>query len=391
MSGRIVIAGAGVAGATAAKTLRREGYSGEVVLVGAESGLPYRRPMVSKEILAATAAEPRTLLESADTWPALEIDLRTDTGVEAIEPDAAKVRLSDGTMLGYDRLLLATGARPRRLPGAARNVHTLRGVADVNPLRAAAFDGGSLLIVGAGLIGCEVAATLAGLGVRVTVLHAGPTPLDRVVPAVVGEYYRRLHADHGVRIHTDVLLDRLDDTDTGVLATAADGRTWSAPTALIAIGATPNTDLAAAAGLAVADGILVDDRHRTSVPGIYAAGDAAARFDPALGTHRREEHWNSAQSQGAAAAKAMLGFDPPPLEAAWGWSTQYGVNLQFAGRFDRAEEIVVDGSFDPPSVLIQATCADRPVGVAAIGRAAEFRSARARIAAERESGTGASP
>ncbi|WP_280356532.1 NAD(P)/FAD-dependent oxidoreductase [Nocardia otitidiscaviarum] len=384
MTARIVIAGAGVAGATAAKTLRREGYSGEVVLVGAESGLPYRRPMVSKEILAATAAEPRTLLESADTWPALGIDLRTDTSVEAIEPDAAKVRLSDGTMLGYDRLLLATGARPRRLPGAARNMHTLRGVADVNPLRAAAFDGGSLLIVGAGLIGCEVAATLAGLGVRVTVLHAGPTPLDRVVPAVVGEYYRRLHADHGVRIHTDVLLDRLDDTDTGVLATATDGRTWSAPTALIAIGATPNTDLAAAAGLALADGILVDEQHRTSAPGIFAAGDAAARFDPLTGVHRRAEHWNSAQGQGVAAAKAMLGVEIPPAEVSWGWSVQYGVNLQFAGDLAPTDDLVVDGTPDRPD-LVHALRGGRFVGVVAIGRPAEFRSARARIADDRES------
>ncbi|WP_306362719.1 NAD(P)/FAD-dependent oxidoreductase [Nocardia sp. CC227C] len=389
MTGRIVIVGSGVAGATAAKTLRREGYSGEVVLVGAESGPPYRRPMVSKEILAATAAEPRTLLESADTWAALDIDLRTATGVEAIEPDVGKVRLSDGAMLGYDQLLLATGARPRRLPGAARNVHTLRGVADVKPLRAAAFDGGSLLIVGAGLIGCEVAATLAGLGVRVTVLHAGPTPLDRLVPAAVGEYYRRLHADHGVRIHTDVLLDRLDDTDTGVLATAVDGRTWSAPAALIAIGATPNTDLAAAAGLAVADGILVDECHRASAPGIFAAGDAAARFDPALGTHRREEHWNSAQSQGVAAAKAILGVELPPAEVPWGWSAQYGVNLQFAGDLAPGDDLVVDGAADRPD-LVHVLRDGRPVGVIAIGRPAEFRSARARIAAERESRAGAS-
>ncbi|NNH70749.1 FAD-dependent oxidoreductase [Nocardia uniformis] len=379
MTGRIVIVGAGVAGATAAKTLRREGYSAEIVLLGAEDGLPYRRPMVSKEMLAGTADEPRALLESAESWAALHVDVRPATTVEGIDPDRAHVRLADRTEIGYDSLLLATGARPRQLCDPSRNIHTLRARADVAPLRAALYDTGSLLIIGAGLIGCEVAATARTLGIAVTVIHAGPTPLDRIAPPAIGEYYRKLHADNGVDLHPDVHLHHLVDTDEGVIATAADGRTWSAATALVAIGAIPNTDLATAAGLAVDNGILVDSHFRTSAPGIFAAGDAAARYDPATGTHHREEHWNSALTHGTAAAKSILGLPIPPTEAPWGWSIQYGLNLQFAGRIAPTDDLEVHGVLGTPDVTVYARRDDHLVGAIAIGRPADIRAARTEI------------
>ncbi|MEV6772370.1 FAD-dependent oxidoreductase [Nocardia sp. NPDC051030] len=379
MSGRIVIVGAGVAGATAAKTLRGEGYSGEIVLLGAEPGLPYRRPMVSKELLAGTVEERRTLIADADSWKSLDIDLRPGAAVLRVDADRSCVELVNGSEIGYDRLLLATGARPRRLPGMG-GAHTLRGRADVEPLRSALTSGGSLLIVGGGLIGCEVAATARGLGAKVTVLHAGPAPLDRVVPSLLGEYYRNLHADNGVEFHTGVLLDRFEHGEGGVTAIASDDRRWHAATALVAIGAVPDTALAATAGLLINDGIVVDEQYRTSIPGIFAAGDVATRFDPERGVHVREEHWNSAQAQGVAAAKSMLGISPGRAEVAWGWSMQYGLNLQFAGRIREEDELVVRGSLDTARITVLALRGGRLTGAASIGRPADIRAARDLVA-----------
>ncbi|MBF6213918.1 FAD-dependent oxidoreductase [Nocardia puris] len=380
MTERIIVVGAGVAGATAAKTLRAEGFTGEIVLVGAERGLPYRRPMVSKELLAGTAEERRTLLEPADSWRSLEVDLLLGRGVDAVDVDAKRVRFAGGESLGYDRLLLATGARAKSLPGPQRNVHTLRGAADVAPLREAIIAGGSLLIVGAGLVGCEVAATARGLGVRVAIVHAGPAPLDRIAPPAVGDYYRNLHADNGVEIHDEVVLDRLDGIETGVTALARDGRNWSAAAALIAIGSAPDTALASVAGLAVGNGILVDEHYRTSAPDVFAAGDVANRFDPELGAYERDEHWNGAQAQGAAAARSMLGKTPARPDVSWGWSTQYGRNLQFAGRWQPGDDFVVRGSVDSGEFAVLALRDGRLAGAVALARPADLRAARPLIA-----------
>ncbi|MGX1804406.1 NAD(P)/FAD-dependent oxidoreductase [Nocardia sp. NPDC055321] len=379
-NGRIVIVGAGVAGATAARTLRTAGYPGAIVLIGAEDDLPYRRPMVSKEMLAGTAVERRTLLEPSEFWQSRDIEVRTGATVVSIEPERARVLLDDGAELGYDSLLLATGARPRALPGSGDGVHTLRGRADIGAVRAA-IDAGSLLIVGAGLIGCEVAATATTLGARVTMLDAGAAPLDRIAPPVIGEFVRNLHAGNGVDIHGGVLLTDIERTapDT-VTATAEDGRAWNARAALVAIGAVPNIALAAAAGIAVADGILVDERYRTSAPGVFAAGDAAARLDLDTGVHRRDEHWNSAQAQGAAAAAAMLGTAPETAEVSWGWSTQYGVNIQFAGRIEPSDELVVRGVPGTPDLTVLGVREGRLAGAVAVGRPADIRAARDLIA-----------
>ncbi|MBF6080023.1 FAD-dependent oxidoreductase [Nocardia cyriacigeorgica] len=379
MSGRIVIVGAGIAGATAARTLRREGYTGQIVLLGGETTLPYRRPAVSKEALAGTAVPARLLIDTADAWRAADIDVRPGTWVDRIEPDRRRVRLADGTPLDYDRLLLATGARARTLPGQHPSARTLRSLADADTLRALLFDGGSLLVVGAGLIGCEVAATARGLGVAVTVVHAASRPLDRVAPAVLGAHLQRLHTGHGVTIHNDVTLERLDHTDDAVTATAADGRSWTASSVLVAIGSVPDTGLAEAAGVLVDNGIRVDEHYRTSVPGIYAAGDVASRYVPELGVFERSEHWNSAQFQGAAAARAMLDATPSAPEVPWGWSSQYGVNLQFAGRIGADDELIVRGA-DTETPAVLALREGRLVGAAGIGCAADMRVARGLIA-----------
>ncbi|MGW4244924.1 NAD(P)/FAD-dependent oxidoreductase [Nocardia sp. NPDC004722] len=395
MTGRIVIVGAGVAGATAARTLRTEGYTGEIVLLGAEPEPPYRRPMVSKEILAGTVEDRRTLLQPSDFWHTHDIELRLGTRVASIDPGPGLVWLADGSAIGYDSLLLATGARPRKLPstlfdgagsatirggfgeseGAAR-VHVLRGRADAETLRAAIGRGGSLVIVGAGLIGCEVAATARGLGAEVTVLDAAGGPLERVAPAMIGDFVRKLHADNGVAIHTGVQLRRFERHGEGIVTVAADDRSWSAAAVLVAIGSVPDTSLAEAAGLAVSDGIRVDECYRTSAAGVYAAGDAASRFDPVVGEYRREEHWNSAQAQGAGAARSMLGLPPAPGEVSWGWTLQYGRNIQFAGTIRDSDELVVRGCVEDGDATVLAVREGVATGVVSIARPAEFRAAR---------------
>lgn len=378
MTSRIVIVGAGAAGAAAACTLRRGGYPGQVVLLGAEASLPYRRPMVSKEMLAGTAPVRRTLLETADSWHALEVDVRPDTRVAEIDIDCARVEMADGGALGYDALLLATGARARRLPSPQRRVHTLRELADIAPLRAEIRAGGSLLVIGAGVLGCEAAATARALGAQVRIIHAGPAPLRRIVPEPVGEHYRNMHSDNGVEIHDNVVLDSLAGDADGVTATSADGRAWTAATALLAIGAEPNTELARSCGLAVDDGIIVDARYRTSAPGVFAAGDVASRETPD-GTRERTEHWNAARDQGVAAAKAILGQPLPQLELPWGWSTQYGRTLQFAGSFRPGDTLVVRGTLGNANFTALAVRDDRLAAVAALGRPAEFRAVRSLI------------
>ncbi|BAW06605.1 NAD(P)/FAD-dependent oxidoreductase [Nocardia seriolae] len=450
MTGRIVIVGAGVAGATAARTLRTEGYTGDIVVLGTEPVHPYRRPMVSKEILAATVEERRTLLQPPDFWRTHDIDLRLGTTVESIDPGPALVWLADGTAIGYDSLLLATGARPRSLAvtaestalrsgavdvsaprdsgvsaagirnrtgepgrnhagmtgrtdaavsrglagdslgvgesdtsrgtyggvGGGGRVLTLRGREDAEILREAIARSGSLLIIGAGLIGCEVAATARGLGAQVTVLDAGAAPMERVVPGVVGDYVRKLHAEHGVAIDTEVRLTHLAAEGNDIVAVAEDDNTWNAGAVLVAIGSVPDTWLAQAAGLAVADGIRVDEGYRTSSAGIYAAGDVASRFDPETGEYRRAEHWNSAQAQGAAAARSMLGLPPVAAEVPWGWTVQYGRNMQFAGMIGAGDELAVRGRLESGDATVLGLRQGRVTGAVAIARPAEFRAAR---------------
>ncbi|MFF2083065.1 NAD(P)/FAD-dependent oxidoreductase [Nocardia sp. NPDC058176] len=381
MSGRVVIVGTGVAGATAAQTLRREGYAGEIVLIGAEPDLPYRRPAVSKELLAGTASFDRTVLKPVKFWADNRIDLRPAMRVEAINTDRATVRLGTGEVLGYDSLLLATGARARSLETAATRVHTLRTRSDVTALQRAIDVGGSLLIIGGGLIGCEVAATARGLGAEVTLLNAGPVLLDRVVPESVSELVRGIHVEHGVEVENGVVTTQLVDTSDGVTATGADGRTWTAAVALVAIGSDPDTVLAEAAGLAVNDGIVIDQHYRTSAPGVFAAGDATTGFHPLRGEFDRGQHWNSAMTAGAAAAKAILGHPAGPAEVPWGWTDQHGLSLQFAGWIHPHDDLVIDGTLDSRDFLAVALRDGRPVGAVAMARPRELRATRALIAA----------
>ncbi|MCD0448528.1 FAD-dependent oxidoreductase [Actinocorallia sp. API 0066] len=373
----IVIAGTGVAGATAALTLRKEGFDGRVVLVGEEPHLPYRRPALSKDVLRDPAQTGRIWLKSAAAWESENIELLTGTRISTFDTDT--VSFEDGRApLPYDRLLLATGSSPRPLPWLSEAdgpVVALRSLADAEALRARLVPGASLVVVGAGLVGLEVAATARQLGCEVTVLEAGARPLARVLPAELSEAVTALHRARGVAVHTRVALRGASPLADGRVALHdGDGRSWLADTVLVAVGTRPRTELAERAGLRVEDGIVVDAYGRTSMPGVHAAGDVA-RY-PSGGGLVRGEHWSHAQDHGAAVAAALLDGGSPYRALPWSWTNQYDVTLQICGDPTSPDDLRIDGdptTFDFTAVAHQA---GRPVGAVAAGRPAEFRRLR---------------
>ncbi|WP_182346460.1 NAD(P)/FAD-dependent oxidoreductase [Tomitella gaofuii] len=402
MPGRVVIVGTGIAGAAAAQTLRKDGFDGEVVMIGADRRPPYRRTMLTKDLLSGRVDADRIALRSADAWQTMPVEIRTGTRAAHLDPVGRSITTEDvGTgaraTLGYDALLLATGGRARRLgpPGgpAWPGVLHVRDAEDALALRsrigeAAGAPGprGRLVIVGAGLIGCEVAAVAAAAGVAVTLLEAGPRPLAGTVPDAVSTMLADLHTGHGVTIETGVQVVGVvgdPDSDTpgrGVsVVHAADGRRWTAGIVVGAVGMSPATELAQSAGLAVADGILVDEYCATSAPGVHAAGDAARFPDPLTGGTRRIEHWNHGQAHGAAAARAILGAGRPYREVPWCWTHQYGVNLQIAGTPHAAQEWRVQGDLGARDFLSTGFADGREVAAVAAGRPTELRAARAHI------------
>ncbi|MEN0140297.1 MAG: FAD-dependent oxidoreductase [Rhodococcus sp. (in: high G+C Gram-positive bacteria)] len=378
----VVIVGSGIAGASAAQTLRSEGFRGRVVLIGDEPSPPYRRPTVSKDLLSGAAAAAKVGLKPDSFWDEQGIELIT--GATAVELDARRkaLTLSSGETLHFSALLLATGGRARRLDGVSGSrVFTLRSMADADSLRASILRTGSLLVIGGGLIGCEVAATARSLGAEVTVLERDPSLLSRIVPPDVSTMIASLHSENDVDVCTNVALASLRMSDDGsAVATAADGRTWSAGTVLVSVGTVPEVTLAAAAGLRVDNGITVDGLFRTSADGIFAAGDAANIPGARGGERFRSEHWNGAQAQGVAAAHSILGNPTPFTDVPWGWSTQYGHTVQFAGapRFD--DDYVVRGSIAERDFTAVAVREDTPVGAIAVGRPKDLRTARTMIA-----------
>ncbi|MQA63685.1 MAG: FAD-dependent oxidoreductase [Actinophytocola sp.] len=374
----VVVVGTGVAGATAALTLRSEGFDGQVVLIGDEPDEPYRRPPLSKDVLRGTTPHERTRLRPSQTWQQQDIELRTSSSVSRLDTGAKVLGLADGEELGYDMLLLATGGRPRELPCTAgmTDVHTLRTLTDVPALRERLAPETSVLVIGAGLIGAEVAASARAMGCGVIMLESAPAPLPRLLPPAIAEVYSRLHRDQGVDLHTGVDVTQLERIDLGLLATDANERHWLADTVVVAIGMVPRTELAEQAGIDVDNGIVVDEYFRTSAPGVFAAGDVANQPNPVLGGRHRVEHWQSAQEQGAAAAKSMLGDRTPYERVPWCWSDQYGVNLQFTGWPAAGDDVIVRGELEQREFTAIFRRDGRLVGAVGVNRAAEIRALR---------------
>jgi 3-phenylpropionate/trans-cinnamate dioxygenase ferredoxin reductase component len=340
-----VIVGAGLAGAKAAETLRAEGFDGRVVLVGREPELPYERPPLSKSYLVRQSPFEEAQVHDEAWYEAQSVDLLRGTEIMELRPGEHTVVLADGEELRYDRLLLATGALPRRppIPGADRDgVLTLRTVGDSDALHAAAERGGGLAIVGAGWIGCEVAASARTLGAEVTLIEQVQRPLERVLGPQLGDFFAEVHREEGVELRMGVGVQEIADGRVVL----SGGEEVRADAVLIATGVAPDTRLAEAAGLDVDNGVVVDEHLRTSAPDVWAAGDIArAPYARWGGRRMRVEHWANAIDQGTAAAKAMLGRDSEePLP--YFFTDQYDVGMEYAGVHGEGDTPRIDGELE---------------------------------------------
>ncbi|BCQ09006.1 reductase [Mycobacterium heckeshornense] len=347
-SSTFVIVGGGLAGAKAAEALRDKGFDGRIVLLCEERHLPYERPPLSKEFLARKKSLADFTVHDSDWYRDHDVDLRLGVPVSSVDPAGHTVGLSDDTTVRYDKLLLATGSRSRRLPipgSDAGGVYHLRTFDDGSALDSVLSEGTSLAIVGAGWIGLEVAASARQRGVNVTVVETAKQPLMAALGEEVGEVFAALHRDHGVDLRLQAQVDEISTTDgaaTGLLL--RDGSTIRADAVLVAVGAQPNVELAERAGLATGGGgVLVDASLRTSDPDIYAVGDIAAAEHPLLGTRIRTEHWANALKQPAVAAAGMLGETSEYAELPYFFTDQYDLGMEYVGHAPDYARVVFRG------------------------------------------------
>ena len=343
---RIIVVGAGLAGARAVEGLRGNGYEGAVTLLGEEPQRPYLRPPLSKEYLRGEDEAEHLFVHPEPFYEEHRIDLRRSTVATGIDPRARTVALADGSRLEFERLLLATGARPRRLrlPGAdLAGVRYLRTLADADALRAAASGAARVAVLGSGWIGSEVSASLRAMGAAVTLVGPDPAPLQRVLGPEMGQVFRDLHAEHGVELRLGRRVARLLGEGRVSGVELDDGATVACDLVVVGMGAEPRVELAAAAGLAVDDGILTDASLATSVPGIFAAGDVARAQHPFYDAALRIEHWANARHQGLAAAGAMLGRPMSYERLPYFYSDQYDLAMEYTGHAPAWDRVVVRG------------------------------------------------
>lgn len=346
MDDTMVIVGAGMAGGNAAVTLREEGFAGRVMLLGEEPGVPFGRPPLSKTYLRGEEDLTGWLVRQVEWYEAHDVDLRPGPGVAGIDAAAGRVSLASGESFDYRALLIATGARNRRLaiPGAdLPGVHALRTVADCDAIRRAASPGRHAVVVGMGFIGSEVAASLRIMGLRVTVVLPGRVPLESVVGPQVGEALASIHRERGVGLLTGDQAVAFEGREAlEAVVTRGAGRV-PCDLAVIGVGVEPEVRVAETAGVAIDDGVLVDERCRTSVPHVYAAGDVARHQHPLFG-RVRVEHYNNAEKQGRHAARSMLGETAPYDYVHSFWSDQYDHTVEYVGFASRWDRFVMRGS-----------------------------------------------
>jgi len=336
-----VIVGAGLAGAKAAEALREQGFDGRVILVGAEPHRPYERPPLSKGYLAGKTDREKVFVHAKDWYAEHRVEFTPQLPATRLDRAAHQVELADGTTIGYDKLLLATGSSPRRLevPGAdADGVHHLRTLDDSDVLRDLLANTGRLVVIGAGWIGLEVTAAARQAGVEVTVVESAELPLLRVLGPEVAQIFADLHIQHGVDVRFGATLAEITTADgkvTGIMLD--DGAQIPADAVLVGIGAAPNTGLAEAAGLAVDNGVLVDAGLRTADPDIFAAGDLANAEHPRLGRRIRVEHWANALKQPKTAAANMLGGDSEYTDLPYFYTDQFDLGMEYVGYVEPGE------------------------------------------------------
>jgi 3-phenylpropionate/trans-cinnamate dioxygenase ferredoxin reductase subunit len=338
-----VIVGASLAGAKAAETLRLEGFDGRIVVVGTEEERPYERPPLSKDYLRGEVGREKVYVHDEGFYSEHDIELALGRTAVNLDASSREVELDDGTRLRYDRLLLATGAEPRRLAipgGDLPGVLYLRSVRDSDTLRERLDRGGAAVVVGAGWIGAEVAASARQRGLEVTVLDPLAVPLERVLGAEVGAVYRDIHADQGVRMLMGTGVEAFEGGGAVERVRTSDGRALECDFVVVGVGVEPRIGLARQAGLALDNGIVVDEHLQTSVPGVFAAGDVANAHHPFYDEHLRVEHWANALNQGPAAARNMLDQDRPYERLPYFFSDQYDVGMEYTG-FARVWDRVV--------------------------------------------------
>jgi len=344
-----VIAGASLAGAKAAQELREHGFDGRVVLIGAEPERPYERPPLTKDYLRGESEREKAYVHAVDYYEQHDIELMSGTTVTAIDVNGSRVTLNGAGELRYDRLLLTTGSEPRRIPAPGADldgIYYMRSLADCDALRRRLDDSGRVAVVGAGWIGSEFAASARQLGLEVTVIDPLALPNERIFGAEVGGFYRDVHVQHGV----DMLLGQGVEAFEGDGAVArvrtSAGRVVECDFAVVGIGITPRTGLAADAGLTVDNGVVTNERLETSAPAIFAAGDVASAWHPFYERHIRVEHWANALNQGPAAARAMLGEDVSFDRIPYFFSDQYDVGMEYSGYATSWDQVVFRGDRD---------------------------------------------
>ena len=331
---RYVIVGGGHAAGQAAASLRQEGFEGEIVIIGDEAHLPYQRPPLSKQYLSGDQGVDRVLLRAEKFYTDKEITVQLNKTVSAINTADNTVTTASGEVLSYDKLLIATGTRPRKLNIEGSNlggIHYLRTITDVDGIRAELAPGKKLVIVGGGYIGLEVAAVCKGLGLEVSVLEMESRILQRVTTPKMSEFYHQLHTDRGVNLFTETAVTGFSGTDRVAKVNCADGTSLEADLVIVGIGVIPNIEVAQEAGLDCDNGIVVDETCKTSADNIYAAGDCTNHPNPLLDRRLRLESVPNAMDQARVSASQMCGGDKTYAAIPWFWSDQYELKLQMVG------------------------------------------------------------
>jgi 3-phenylpropionate/trans-cinnamate dioxygenase ferredoxin reductase subunit len=380
---QIVIIGAGQAGGWTAKTLRDQGFDGKIVLVGDERHPPHERPPLSKQVLCGEAEPEVCHLWPADQWAALNVDFRPGTKIANIHRAEHNVETSRGEKIAYEKLMIATGARPRLLPTHGtelKGVFYLRYVGDSLMIRERLVPGATVVIVGGGWIGLEVAAAAKKRGANAVVVEFADRLCARALSPDMSEAILDLHKKHGVDVRLKKSVTRFEGEGALERVVLSDGMEIAAHTAVIGIGIAPNFELAAEADLEIDNGIVVDETGRTSDPDIYAAGDVTNHPNALLGRRIRLESWENAQNQAICAAKAMLGKPEPYSEIPWFWSDQYDANIQLVGLPERYDEVAVRGDRNSGTFTSFYLLGGKIVGVAGINTGRDVRFARRLIA-----------
>ena len=381
----LAIVGASLAGLSAARAARAQGFAGRLVIIGDEHHRPYDRPPLSKDFLLGTITSEDLFLETDDDG--LQAEWLLGGGAVGLDADSRTVRLSDGSSVSADGIVIATGARARKLPAleGLENVFYLRTIADAQGLTPRLVPGGRMTVIGAGFIGAEVASAAASRGMEVTMINNAPVPFTAQLGQDMGDVVAKLHLANGVDLISGVVIEQFLTSDglaTGL--TLADGRQLETDVVVVGIGAEPNTEWLEGSGVELGSGVLCDAMGRTNVPGIVAVGDCAAWFDKASGGHRRIEHWTGALERAALAVQALLDSDAleQPLKPPYFWSDQHGVKIQFAGHsagYDRVE--IETGDPQEHSFVAVYYRGDAPVAVLGMNQPRLFTKWRRSLAA----------